>query len=163
MKIFDPKRHLPPGWDWERLKVNLFWGHAFSGLTMLKFLQQYFYYREWLYVYVQQPDGTMIRRLDPNQTIPAFSFLLRGVPLAGMWIFFLMMGIQVLRYYRSFTQGAMSVYTMRRLPDRWELHRRCWTQPLLSALAEILFFAVLTGLCWLLWWFCTPAPCRPTL
>lgn len=71
------------------------------------------------------------------------------------------MPLLVWRYYASHTQGSMAVYTMRRLPDKWEYHRRCWTQPILSAAAELLIFAVLAGLCWLLWYFATPAPCRP--
>lgn len=161
MKIFDPKRHLPPGWDWENLKANLCWGHVFSAMTMLSFLPDYFRARETLYIFTQQPGGTVIRELVPSRTIAPFLSLLQGWPLTGMWIFSLLMLFQVWRYYQSFSQGAMSIYTMRRLPDRWELHRRCWTQPLLSVLAEALLFAVLTGLCWLLWWFATPAPCRP--
>jgi hypothetical protein len=34
-------------------------------------------------------------------------------------------------------------------------------QPLLSAAAELLLFAILIGLCWLLWYFATPAVCLP--
>lgn len=162
MKIFDPRRHLPPGWDWERLRTNLCWGHFFSSLTMLNFLQQYFYYRDWCYLHIQQPDGTVLVEINPNWTMVPFHSLLQGWPLTGMWLFCIGMGFQVWRYYGSFTKDSMSIYTMRRLPDKWELHRRCWTQPLLSALTEVLIFAALAGLCWLLWWFATPAPCRPT-
>ena len=170
MKIFDPKRHLPPGWDWDNLRTNLCWGHFFSALTAFSFLSRYFKAREALYRYVADNGYTFgsysyvsgySKVLDTTQTIPSFRHLLMGTPLAGMWIFLVVIAFQVWRYYASFTNGSMSIYTMRRLPDRWELHRRCWTQPILSALAEFLLFAVLTGLCWLLWYFATPAPCRP--
>ena len=98
---------------------------------------------------------------DIHRTILSFRYLMQGWPLTGMWIFFVVMGIQIYRYYKSFTQGSMAIYTMRRLPDRWEYHRRCWMQPILSMLAEILLFAFLAGLCWLVWYFATPEPCRP--
>lgn len=161
MKIFDHKRHLPPGWDWDNLRTNLLWGHFFSSLTMLSFLSRYFRARESLYAYIQQPDGTLIAQLVPSRTIASFRYLMQGWPLTGMWIFCIVMALQVWRYYASFQRGSMAVYTMRRLPDRWEYHRRCWMQPILSALAEVILFAFLAGLCWLLWYFATPAPCRP--
>ncbi len=161
MKIFDPKRHLPPGWNWEATKVNLLWGHAISALTTLSFLSRYFDARELLYRSIPGPTGTYIPELVPTRTIAPFRELLRGFPLLGLWCFLAVMPILVWRYYHFHTQGAMSIYTMRRLPDPMELHRRCWMQPILSALAEILMFAVLTGLCWCLWWFATPLPCRP--
>ena len=34
MKIFDPKRHLPAGFDWEPTRDGLIWGHILSGLTL---------------------------------------------------------------------------------------------------------------------------------
>lgn len=161
MKIFDPKRHLPLGWDWETLRTNLLWGHGFSTLTMLAFLKRYTDAREVLFSYVEQPDGTLLRQLVPTRTMVPFPQLIAGLPYLGMGCFLVMMAFQVWRYYARHTQGSMSIYTMRRLPDRWELHRRCWTQPILSALAELTLFAALTALCCALWWFATPAVCRP--
>ena len=161
MKIFDPKRHLPPGWDWERTQVYLFWGHAFSTLPLLGFLSRYFDARDALYIHTQGPNGTLLKELDPSRTIAPFGELMLGTPLLGLACFLVVMPLLIWRYYDWHTQGVMSVYTMRRLPDRREYHRRCWTQPILSAIAELALFAVLIGLCWLLWHFATPAVCRP--
>lgn len=161
MKIFDPKRHLPLGWDWEALRTNLLWGHGFSTLSILAYLKRYTDAREALYAYVEQPDRTLVRQLVPTRTIAPFAELITGFPYLGMGCFLVLMAVLVWRYYAFHTQGSMAVYTMRRLPNRWEYHRRCWMQPLLSALAELLLFAALTGLCWLLWYFATPSPCRP--
>ena len=160
MKIFDPDRHLPLGWEWEKTRAGLGWSHFFSSLTALNFLDRYFDARDGLYAYLEQ-GGLVIKELVPTRTIAPFAELIRGTPLLGLWIFLSMMPLLVWRYYRFHTQGSMSVYTMRRLPDRWEYHRRCWTQPVLSALFELLIFAVLVGACWLLWRFATPAPCLP--
>ena len=161
MKIFDPKRHLPVGWDWENLRTWLYWGHFFSSLTIFTFASRYFDALSNLYIHIQQLDGTLVRQLDPNRTITPFWALMAGFPYFGLGCFLLVMLIQVWRHYSYHTRDSMAVYTMRRLPDPFELHRRCWTLPLLSCLAELLLFAVLTFLCWLLWRFATPAVCLP--
>ena len=161
MKIFDPKRHLPLGWEWEQTQDRLIWGHLLSGLSILGFLVRYSYALDALYFYQDGPGGTLIRELDPNRTIAPFRELISGAPLLGMWLFLGMMPLLVWRYYRFHSQGAMAVYTMRRLPNPFEYHRRCWTQPFLSALAELAFYGLLMGLCWLLWRFVTPAACLP--
>ena len=161
MKIFDPKRHLPVGWDWENTQAKLFLWHGLSTMTLIGFLNGYIDARSLLYSLVPGPTGTYIPELDPTRTILPFWDLLGGTPLWGLWIFLAMMPLLVWRYYHSHTQGTMAVYTMRRLPDPTEYHLRCWTQPVLSALAELALYAVLIGLCWLIWYFATPAPCRP--
>lgn len=161
MKTFDPNRHLPVGWDWERTQEGLLWGHILSALSILAFVNRYSQALDRLYAYIEGPGGTLIRELVPTRTIIPFWELMIGTPLTGLWIFLAVMPILIWRHYHFHTLGAMSVYTMRRLPDRWEYHRRCWTQPLLSAIAELLMFAVLTGLCWLLWRFATPQACLP--
>jgi hypothetical protein len=166
MKIFDPRRHLPPGWEWEGTRTGLIWGHIASALPIFAFLKTYGDAKAALYDLVERPDSTgryslYEQVLDPSRTIAPFSELTRGTPLFGLWIFLAVMPILVWRHYRFHTQDAMSVYTMRRLPDRWEYHRRCWTQPILSAMAELLLYALLTALCWLIWYFATPVPCRP--
>ena len=166
MKIFDPQRHLPPGWEWERTLEGLIWGHIASVLPIFAFLKPYGDARAALYDLVERPDSTgryslYVEVLDPSRTIAPFSGLIRGTPLLGLWIFLAVMPLLVWRYYHFHTQGSMAVYTMRRLPDPREYHRRCWMQPLLSAVAELLLFAILIGLCWLLWYFGTPVPCRP--
>ena len=161
MKIFDPKRHLPLGWDWETTKSRLCVGHGLSAMTLIGFLTRYIDARSMLYYYVPGPTGSSIRELDPSRTILPFRDMLSGTTMWGLWCFLAVMPLMVWRYYRFHTQGTMAVYTMRRLPDRWEYHRLCWTQPILSALTELILYAVLLGLCWLLWYFATPAPCRP--
>ena len=161
MKTFDPKRHLPVGWEWENTRTGMIWGHILSGLSLFGFFGRFSDALDALYFHREGPNGTLIPVLDPTRTIAPFSELTRGTPLFGLWIFLAVMPILVWRHYRFHTQDAMSVYTMRRLPDRWEYHRRCWTQPVLSAITELILYAVLIGLCWLVWYFATPAPCRP--
>lgn len=156
MKIFDPKRHLPVGWEWETLKSNLGWAHGLSCVSVFVFVSRYFDAHASLYTNLEGPDGRYIRELVPGRIIAPFSELMAGLPLLGMWCFMVLMAVQVRRYYEYHTRGSMAVYTMRRLPDRWEYHRRCLTQPVLSALFEVLIFAGLTLLCFALYCFATP-------
>lgn len=161
MKIFDPKRHLPVGWDWEDLRGTLYWFHGLSTLPVLAFFGRYIDALDALYhtVWISQTETRW--ELDPNRTIAPFGELMAGLPRLGLWCFLALMGVQIYRHYTYHTRDAMTIYTMRRLPDKWELHRRCLTQPILSILAELLLFAVLTALCWLAYYFWTPVPCRP--
>ena len=39
-----------------------------------------------------------------------------------------------LYHYAFHHQGSKSIYLMRRLPNGFELHRRCWTVPVAAAL-----------------------------
>lgn len=163
MKIFDPKRHLPVGWEWEPLKSWLSWAHGLSGLSLIAFLDRYFDARAALYHWEHDAAGRLVRELVPGRMMPRFPELVRGMPLLGVWCFLVLMALQAGRYYRYHRQESMAVYTMRRLPDRWEYHRRCLAQPVLSTIAEVLLFAVLLTLCWLLYYFATPAGHLPPI
>ena len=48
---------------------------------------------------------------------------------------------------------------MRRLPDRWEYHRRCLTIPLLAILSALVLIVVLIGLFYALYLHATPEQC----
>lgn len=157
MKFFDEKRHLPPGRDWESLRSCLIWGHGLSLLTLILFLSRYFQSVDSLYSMIQKLDGTLVRQLTPGRTVAPFWELMKGGPLRGAEIYTFLMLHLVHLNYQWHTKGSMSVYLMRRLPDRWERHRRCWAVPVMSTIAELLIFAVGIFLCWLLWRFATPA------
>ena len=67
----------------------------------------------------------------------------------------------VLVHYLSYRRGSMSIYLMKRLPDRSLLHRQCWSLPLLGCLLLALTAAILVGLFYLIYWYATPAVCLP--
>ena len=89
MKIFDPRRHLPPGYEWEGTRTGLIWGHIASALPIFAFLKTYGDARAALYDLVERPDSTgryslYVEVLDPSRTIAPFSGLIRGTPLLGL-------------------------------------------------------------------------------
>lgn len=134
------------GWTWMAVVVFTgFWVAFGSGYApALEALYQY----------------APLKVLVPGRTVPPFLPLyargLRCVPvfgLATLWT--------ALQNYLGHFQGSRSIYLMRRLPQRWELARRCLAEPLLT-LAGVWAVYVLTGVtCFIYYWFRTPAGCLP--
>lgn len=69
-----------------------------------------------------------------------------GNGLAGFLMVALCMAALVAYHYFYHYQGGRSIYLMKRLPDRWELFRRCVTLPLLSAAAALLLAGLLLAI-----------------
>lgn len=63
--------------------------------------------------------------------------------------------------YSAFYRGSKSIYVMRRLPNRWELGRRCAALPLLSAGGTLALMGLLTLLYYALYLLITPKVCLP--
>ena len=101
-----------------------------------------------------------IRALIRGAVLPQFSVLTVGcfrmLPLALV----VSAGL-VLWNYLSYRQGSMSVYLMRRLPDRSLIHRQCLTFPVLSAVLYVLTALLLLGIFALVYRYATPAGCLP--
>lgn len=71
-----------------------------------------------------------------------YGFALVSLVLAGLAVW----------NYASFRQGVRTDYLMRRLPDRWEYHRRCLTVPLLGIGASVLIALALWVLYRAIYW-----------
>ena len=82
-----------------------------------------------------------------------------GTPLLGLACFLVVMPLLIWRYYDWHTQGAMSVYTMRRLPNRWELHIRCLTVPVVTAALAVVLALLLLTLYYAFYCWLVPAEC----
>lgn len=77
---------------------------------------------------------------------PVMCRTLVGFAVAGLCMLLL-----ALWHYRSYRQGSMSIYLMRRLPEGGLLHRQCWTLPLLGLALYGLTALCLTGICYLIY------------
>ena len=62
-------------------------------------------------------------------------------------------------HYAYHYQESKSAYTMRRLPNRWELHRRCLTLPLLAVVAYLILAFVLLLIFYAAYMNLTPDVC----
>ena len=63
--------------------------------------------------------------------------------------------------YMTFYRESKSIYLMRRIPDRWELPRRCAAVPLIGLAAGLILTAILICLCNLIYFKATPPQCIP--
>ena len=86
--------------------------------------------------------GTFRVILDGN----LFCFAMVNLAMAGMLLYHIDL------HYR----GSRSIYLMRRLPQRWELLRRCAALPLLGLLCSVLVWGLLQLL--LFWMYLTIPP-----
>ena len=64
-------------------------------------------------------------------------------------------------YYMYHYQGSIMMYLMKRLPDKWELHRRCLTLPIAGAVIMAVWSLVLRMIYFAIYMLCTPSQCLP--
>lgn len=92
----------------------------------------------------------------PGAVMTDFGVLMEGTMrwfLVAAVLLVVLMGL----HYGHHRFRSKSVYLMRRLPDRWEYHRRCLALPLAGlALCGVLAFACLC-LCYAIYMLATPA------
>ena len=148
-------RLVPLGCDGRQELRWLLWGLAAGFAVDLRFVLAYFSARGGLYLY-----SGGVRQLIPGAVIAPFSDLLAWSLLGCFGAALAMLALAAWHYATHF-RGSRSIYTMRRLPSRWELHRRCLTLPALGAAAYLLEAAALWGLDFLLYALATPAQCLP--
>jgi len=63
----------------------------------------------------------------------------------------------VIVHYQYHHRVSKSIYTMKRLPNRWELHRRCWSLPLCCFAAVLLTGFLLLLVYYAVYLLVTPA------
>lgn len=122
------------------------------------FYYLYFYSQAYENLWYHGMDG--MRYLKPDASMPSFSSLL-GFSLYGCIIAVVAMVPLAWLFWRSHRVGSKSIYTMRRLPNRWELPRRCFTIPILAGICFLILTAVLLLLDFAIYWWCTPRQLLP--
>jgi predicted amidophosphoribosyltransferase len=86
MKIFDPKRHLPVGWDWEDLRGTLYWFHGLSTLPMLAFFGRYIDALDALCFVPATHAAYQRRGFDHMELVARELAWLLGLPLADLLV-----------------------------------------------------------------------------
>lgn len=103
---------------------------------------------------------TIHRILVPGAVMRPFASLIQNsfhfFPL--FWAFMLW---EVIDCYLSHRRGSMSIYLMRRLPDKWDLHRRCWGRPLIWVGRSLLLMGLILLFCFVVYLVFTPKECLP--
>ena len=86
---------------------------------------------------------------------------LLGFSLWGCLLAALAMVALAAWHYGLHFRDSKSIYTMRRLPQRWELAKRCLTVPALAAAAYLTEAAVLLAIDFAIYRLATPAQALP--
>ena len=138
MKI-DLSRHTPLGFRVQE-EVKGFWGGCIgaTAFSLITFVSKYCDELDKLY-HRNGADRTLI----PGAIMPDFVEIFDR----SYWGFLVVILVAIATigmHYIYHYQESKSIYTMRRLPSRWELHRRCLTLPLIAiAIYLIMAFAIL--------------------
>ena len=149
-------RQVPPGLNWW---TEVKW--AVSGLvvgtlwSMVAFSYQFSNACNRLYEWA---GGQQV--LVESRTISPFPGLLTHAMVGLLLAMALTVPLAVYHYACHYL-GSRSIYLMRRLPDGWELWRRCLTVPALLAVLCLGAIELLTILYFLVFLLLTPPPCLP--
>ncbi len=128
---------VPPGAELQQelkwIKTGLFISFLFSLIYFINLMNEY----QSLFVTVGHKklliDGVIMKDFVD----------ILGSSLIGFFIVALGMIAVLVYHFLYHYQGSKSIYLMKRLPDRWELWRRCLSLPVLTAGLSLCTFAVL--------------------
>ena len=126
MKI-DLSRHAPPGLNLSMEKNTFLWGGAAAICWSFSCLFRLADEHRDLYKHVRG------ERVLQEGAIMTDFYIILGSSLLGFAVLALVMLAFAVYHYAYHRQGSKSIYLMRRLPNGWELHRRCLTIPIVSA------------------------------
>ena len=75
----------------------------------------------------------------------------------------LLLAAKVISHYRYYRRGVRADYTMRRLPDWREYHRRALALPLFGLVGTVLVYLIALGVCIAVYYLITPGWMEPHL
>lgn len=155
-KINDKKleNYIPPGMNCKKELQGICWGLLVAILYSFSFLWKYVEARNELYVW----RYGSVKMLQEGAVMPTFESLLEG-SFDGFMIFVICMAGLVTWHYFTHVQGSKSIYLMRRLPDEWELHRRCILLPAAASVIAVIMAAALVLVYYGIYLFFTPQQC----
>lgn len=121
------------------------------------FLTRFTHALDSLYYYF---PGAYIRELRPGAVMENFFVLMGGSELLFSILGLCMLVLAAYHYWYH-RQGAMTVYLMRRLPDRWEYHRRCLAIPVAAVIVSLALMGLIGIISYAIYILRTPAQCLP--
>ena len=136
MKI-DLTKYAPPGQDIKQEKSFFVLGMCGAVIFSMGYLGRYA--RAWRNLY-EWEDG---RRIELKGTMMwEFSLLLENALVGFLILAVVMLGF-IAYHYMYYYKDSKSIYLMKRLPDKFEMHKRCISIPLMAVLVSILTAVVI--------------------
>ncbi|MBR5229035.1 MAG: hypothetical protein IKV96_04280 [Firmicutes bacterium] len=140
----DPHREIRYFITWFIMAV------LYSMVTLLKYRA---YYNQ---LFIVTVPGQKV--LDPRATMAPLNQILGTHMLGFVALAVAMIGVAVYHYIYHH-QGSKSIYLMKRLPDKRELHRRCLSLPLMGMAVAIVTGLILLGIYIAVYFLVTPEQC----
>lgn len=104
-------------------------------------------------------DGEMVKSgVMEGAVMRDFVDLLYNALFGFLIVAFCMAAFVVIHYVYHY-QGSKSIYVMKRLPDKWELHRRCVTLPVIGIVICLVTAFLFLLLCYGVYMKVTPPEC----
>lgn len=157
MKLINKKtieKQLPPGVDGNAEIKAIAFGLLAAVVYSLSFIYKYIDARNELFVYRY---GT-VKTIMEGAVMPRFTELLKDT-MDGFLMFFGVMLVMIIMHYMTYYKDSKSIYLMKRLPDKWEMYRRCVVVPLVAIFIQIITGAACLLLYYGIYLFFTPAQC----
>ena len=150
------KRNSPPGIDLKQEYAVFIIGNTCSVvISLFAFLLNYAHFRAELFTYV----GTK-RELIDGAIITPFYNLINFYFASFVFVALFMLGY-VIYHYGYYRQDSMSIYLMKRLPKKSELHKRAWTVPCIAVLGTLVIAFATILFCYIIYFLATPKACLP--
>lgn len=149
------EKYAPPG---IKVSTEIGWyiaGMVFATLHSMLFLIQYISARNELYE--RKSTGLV---LIEGAIIRDFGSLTEGLFLSFQLVCLVTLLVTAYHYFYHY-QGSKMMYLMKRLPDKWEVHKRCWTLPIAGFCITIVWMTTLKMIYYAIYLFCTPSQCLP--
>ena len=130
------KQCVPPGVDGagELGTIYVLW--VLSGINMLGRMIPFFEALQ----YLREHGGTLFQ-FWYYFTAPRYIFPVLVLPVMVI-VSLLYLGAKIVAHYQSYRTGSRADYTMKRLPDKTEYHRRTLAIPLFGLLVLVVIVAV---------------------
>lgn len=130
-------------------------GVAIATLQSMTFLLNYS--NAWYELYTYRGSK---RVLIEGAIIQDFNILLENVFLLSVIVCIATLLTTIFHYMYHY-DGSKMMYLMRRLPDKWDVHRRCWTLPIAGVVLMVAWMFVLKMIYYAVYILCTPSQCLP--
>lgn len=121
----------------------------------LSYILEYLRARGELYEIVNEKKVLM-----EGAEIASFETLLGNYLLGFVIVMLAMVGILIYHYAYHYMDSKV-VYLMKRLPSKWEMHKRCLILPIAGILVAAVFMIVLQGIYYGIYLLFTPQQCLP--
>ncbi len=146
-------RFAPPGMDLKKWKKLFFALEIISAIYSLGFLLRYIDAKGEMFL--KTKNGLV---LIPGSVMPDFVSLINS-SLMGFVILGVCMLLLIAECYLYFYRDSKSIYLMKRLPDKWELHKRCIVLPVVCCLLSLLSALIVLSLYYGVYMTATPKEC----